>query len=387
MLKVNNIVEYSNNSSIKVLGMNIPFLDLKQINTPYQEVINKAVLRVANSGWYLLGKELESFENQLSTYQNTPHIIGTGNGLDALILIFRAYLELGILKEGDEIMVPANTYIASILSITQNNLKPVFIEPQEDTYNISLEAIKKQITPNTKAILVVHLYGLVSNMTEILDFAKNNNLLIIEDNAQAIGAQWDEKKTGSLGDAAAFSFYPGKNLGALGDAGAVATANEELAKTVRALANYGSAQKYVNRYKGVNSRLDELQAAVLSEKLKGLDQDNHRRQEIADFYCTHIQNSKLSLPQIPKIKSAHVWHLFVVRTKERDQLAKFLNNKGIGTMIHYPTPPHHQQAYVEYKHLQLPLTEAIHREVLSIPMHQCLTNEEINYISDVLSTY
>ncbi len=367
--------------------MNIPFLSLKQINQVYQSQINEAVLRVANSGWYLLGEEINNFEKELCTYNNVKHTIAVGNGLDALTLILKAYKELGLLQNDDEVLVPANTYIASILSITINQLKPIFIEPKENTFNIDPTEIKKSITSKTKAIMVVHLYGLVSDMDEISQVAKKNNLLLIEDNAQAIGATSNGIKTGSLGDAAGFSFYPGKNLGALGDAGAVTTNDDKLARTIRAIANYGSEKKYYNVYQGVNSRMDEIQAAVLRVKLKGLDDDNNRRKAIAERYNSEISNPKIQLPKIPQDKDAHVWHLYVIRCNEREQLVKFFNDKGIGTMIHYPVPPHQQVAYNEYNHLKLPLTEKIHREVLSLPMHQCLTEDEVTYIITAINNY
>ncbi|MBI9062310.1 MAG: DegT/DnrJ/EryC1/StrS family aminotransferase [Marinilabiliaceae bacterium] len=366
---------------------NIPFLNLKQINGQYQSEINTAICRVAKSGWYLMGQENKIFEQKLASYINANHVIGTGNGLDALVLIFRAYMELGILKKGDEVIVPANTYIASILSISENNLTPVLVEPDLTTFNINPENINASISQKTKAILVVHLYGQVCAMDKINAIAEANKLLLIEDNAQAIGAEWNHKKTGSLGEAAAFSFYPGKNLGALGDAGAVATKSEELAQTIRAIANYGSSKKYHNEFKGLNSRLDEIQAAILSIKLKTLDRNNNKRRSIAKRYCSGINNSSILLPDIPKDTHSHVWHLFVVRSKERDRLANYLKKNGIETMIHYPIPPHLQNAYSGLCDISLPIAEKIHNEVLSIPLHQCLTDSEIDYIIETINKY
>lgn len=365
----------------------IPFLDLKLVNQRYESDIKIAFDKLLSSGWYLLGEEKKLFESELALYNGCKYVIGTGNGLDALTLILRAYMELGRLKKGDEVIVPANTYIATVLSVINNGLSPIFVEPDEETFNINPLLVKEAITKRTKAIMVVHLYGLVSQIDQIKQLAKLHDLLLIEDNAQAIGAVWNGKKSGSLGDASAFSFYPGKNLGALSDAGAVATNDEELSQIVKALSNYGSVEKYINKYAGVNSRLDELQAAILRIKLKDLDRINSERQKIASRYLNEIDNKLIQLPKSPVLSERHVWHLFVVRTKLRQELMSFLNKRGIGTMIHYPIPPHKQDALREFSDLKLPVTEKIHREVVSVPLHQCLTNNDVKFIIDQLNDF
>lgn len=369
--------------------MKIKFLDLKKLNSVHQIEIERDLLEVSRSGWYILGKELTKFENQLSVFCGVKQVMGVANGLDALRLIFKAYLEMGVMQEGDEVIVPANTYIASILAITDNRLKPVLAEPDINTYNLDIGKIEEYITPKTKAIMVVHLYGRVCWSVELVDLAKKYNLKIIEDNAQAIGAEWNGIKAGALGDAAGFSFYPGKNLGAIGDAGAVATNDEELAEFIRALGNYGSREKYVNIYQGVNSRLDEIQAAVLNVKLKYLDAENQKRREIAEYYCKNIKNEKINLPQIPDNVNEHVWHLFVVICSERDRLQQYLLNAGVQTLIHYPIPPHKQIAFKKeiIANLVLPISEQLHSTVLSLPMSQVLKNVEINYIVDMLNNF
>jgi len=365
----------------------IKFLDLQKINLLHQEKIEARMLTAFRSGWYLLGSEVKQFEENLSAYIGCKHAIGVANGLDALRLIFKAYIELGILKEGDEVIVPANTYIASVLAVTDNNLIPVFVEPDDTTFNIDVEKIEAAITHKTRAIMVVHLYGRVVFSDALKALAQKHNLKIVEDNAQAIGAEYKGIKTGNLGDASGFSFYPGKNLGALGDAGAVTTNDDTLATTIRALANYGSAQKYINRYKGLNSRLDEIQAAVLDEKLNHLDTENNIRREIAEYYISNITNPLITLPQIPENKREHVWHLFVICTQERDRLQQYLTNHGIQTLTHYPIPIHHQEAYAELSDLSLPITEAIHKEVLSLPISPVLTNDELKTIVEVLNSF
>lgn len=365
----------------------ISFLDLKKINLSHQDEIEARLLSVFRSGWYLLGNEVANFEKNLAKYIGTKHAIGVANGLDALRLILRSYIELGMMKKGDEIIVPSNTYIASILAISDNELVPVLVEPDLSDYNINLAKIEESITEKTKAIMLVHLYGQVVFSMEIRELAKKYSLKIIEDNAQAIGAEWKGTKTGNLGDAAGFSFYPGKNLGALGDAGAVTTNDDELANTIRALANYGSNQKYVNIYKGLNSRLDEIQATVLDVKLKYIDQENSRRREIAKKYCSEITNPKIILPSFPVDEKEHVWHLFVVRTENRDSLQKSLTENGIQTLIHYPIPPHQQQAYKEWNEKSYPISEKIHQEVLSLPVSPVLTDEEVNKIIEVINSY
>lgn len=367
----------------------IKFLDIQKINLQYQQEIEERLLKTFKSGWYLLGEEVKAFEEKLSQYIGSSHAVGVANGLDALRLIFKAYIELGIMQPGDEVIVPANTYIASILSITDNGLIPVFTEPDIDTYNIDFSLLENKITEKTKAIMVVHLYGQVAYSNVLTELAKKHSLKIIEDNAQAIGANWNSTKTGNLGDAAGFSFYPGKNLGALGDAGAVSTNDNKLAKTIRTLANYGSQQKYINQYKGLNSRLDEIQAAVLSVKLNYLETENQKRREIAQYYIDNIANSDITLPKVNSviINTEHVWHLFVIRTENRDKLQKYLSDNGVQTLIHYPLPPYKQEAYKEYSHLSFPITEKIHNEVLSLPISPVLTDKEIKTIVDILNSY
>lgn len=349
--------------------MKIPFLDLKAVNAPYEKGINEAIKRVVDSGWYILGSEVEAFEKEYSDSIGVKHTIGVGNGLDALRIILRAYMEMGIMEEGDEVIVPANTYIASILAITDNRLKPVLVEPDIYTYNIDPDLIEEKITDRTKAIMIVHLYGQNAYTEKIGELCKKYDLKLIEDAAQAHGASYKDKRVGSLGNAAGFSFYPGKNLGAMGDAGAICTDNEELANVCRALGNYGSQKKYHNNYKGFNSRLDEIQAAVLRVKLKGLDTDNQKRREIAEYYLNNISNPKVILPQPSTLTSKdHVWHLFVIRVTNRDTFVKYMTKKGVGTLIHYPVPPHYQKGYPELHEFSLPITEKIHKEVVSLPI-------------------
>lgn len=365
----------------------IKFLDIKKINAQYNNELKDAANRVINSGWYLLGEELKSFEESLSKYIGSKHAIGVGNGLDALRIILRAYMEMRVFKKGDEIIVPANTFIASILAITDNGLKPVFVEPNISTYNIDISKIEEKITPRTKGIMIVHLYGNCCWSEELEEISKKHNLKIIEDNAQAIGAKWKGTKTGNLGDAAAFSFYPGKNLGALGDSGAITTNDDELYQLMKALSNYGSHKKYEHKYKGFNSRMDEIQAAFLSVKIKYLDQENSIRRKIAKEYIKSIKNSSIILPEFPKDENKHVWHLFVIRTSEREDLQKYLTEKGVQTLIHYPIPPHKQWAYKEYEDLSFPLTEKIHKDILSLPMSAVLEEEEIQSVVSLINTY
>ncbi|PST87783.1 DegT/DnrJ/EryC1/StrS family aminotransferase [Photobacterium iliopiscarium] len=364
----------------------INFLNLKAINNQYEQELKDACSRVIDSGWYIMGQELELFESEFSNYCGTKHAIGVANGLDALILVIRAWKELGRLKDGDEVIVPANTYIASILAITENKLVPVFVEPNPETYNLCLKNVRSSITNKTKAILPVHLYGLISPMPELMAIAKEFNLLVLEDCAQAHGASIDGKKAGNWGDAAGFSFYPGKNLGALGDAGAVTTNDDELAKTVRAIRNYGSHKKYENLYAGINSRLDEIQAAMLRVKLGYLDQETERRQEIANRYRNEITNSLIQLPQWKKDEH-HVFHLFVIQTKSRDKLQHYLMENNIQTVIHYPIPPHKQPAYAQWNSLSLPLTEEIHQQVLSLPIDPTMTNSDISNVINAINEY
>ena len=365
----------------------IKFLDLQKINLQYQEEIEDKLLETFRSGWYLLGNEVKNFEANLATYIGSPNAIGVANGLDALRLIFKAYLELGQLKFGDEVIVPANTYIASLLAITDNRLKPVFAEPNIENFNLDISKIEALITPKTKAIMVVHLYGQICWSKELEALAKKYNLKIIEDNAQAIGAEWNGIKTGNLGDAAGFSFYPGKNLGALGDAGAVTCKDDLLARTIRALANYGSEEKYINKYQGLNSRLDEIQASVLDVKLKYIDADNDKRRIIAEQYVAGIKNDKIILPILPSQPKEHVYHIFVIRTAKREKLQKYLTENGVQTLIHYPTPPHKQKAYKYFNNLSFPITEKIHEEVLSLPISPVMEDDEVTKIINCINLF
>lgn len=364
----------------------VNFLNLKNINKQYQQELKDACARVIDSGWYIMGNELTQFEIEFATYCGTEHSIGVANGLDALILTIRAWKELGKLKAGDEVIVQANTYIASVLAITENDLVPVLVEPNPVTYNLDPEIVRKAITPKTKLILPVHLYGQISPMQEIMRIAEEFNLLVLEDCAQSHGAEINGKRAGNWGDAAGFSFYPGKNLGALGDAGAITTNDDELAQTLKALRNYGSHKKYENLYQGVNSRLDEIQAAMLRVKLRNLDVETVRRQQIAQSYLAGITHPQIILPQITD-ELAHVWHLFVVRCEQREALQQYLTAQGIQTLIHYPIPPHKQQAYSEYQSLHLPVTELIHQQVLSIPLDPTMSDEIINQVITVLNGF
>jgi dTDP-4-amino-4,6-dideoxygalactose transaminase len=365
----------------------IKFLDLKKINAPYENAFQEKLKTVLAGGWYILGNEVKEFETNFASYYGTKHCIGVGNGLDALILIFKGYIQLGKLKKGDEVIVPANTYIASILAVLQADLVPVLVEPKLDTYNINPDLILKKITTKTKAILAVHLYGQLAEMDAINEIANQNNLLVVEDSAQAHGAFLSENRmSGNISDAAAFSFYPGKNLGALGDGGAVTTNDAELAQIIQSMRNYGSETKYYTDYIGINSRLDELQAAFLNVKFPHLDDDNIKRKEIAKRYLSNIKNDKFSLP-FWDLSGNHVFHLFVIRTKNRDELLRYLSDKGIQTMIHYPIPPHKQMAFSDWNHLSFPITEKIHNEVLSLPMSPVLTKEEVDFIISILNQY
>lgn len=364
----------------------VSFLDLQKVTQKYSEEIHEAVSRVVDSGWYLQGVENEKFEADYSTYIGTKCTIGCANGLDALILIFRAYMEMGVMKPGDEVILPANTYIASILAISENGLKPVLVEPSIETYQIDDSKIETAITERTKAILIVHLYGQCAYTKNIGDICKKYDLKLIEDNAQAHGCKFNGKKTGSLGDAAGHSFYPGKNLGAFGDAGAVTTDDEDLAKVVRAVANYGSQKKYIFKYCGRNSRLDEIQAAVLGVKLRHLDEDVAIRKKIAKYYIEHIVHPDIVTP-IVKDWNAHVFHIFTIRTKKRDELLKYLADNGVQTIIHYPIPPHKQECYKEWNNLSFPITEQIHDEELSLPISPVITKEEMNLIVEIVNKF
>ena len=370
--------------------MTIPFLDLKNINQQYRDELIAACTRVIDSGWYIGGKELESFENNFAKYCGTQFAIGVANGLDALILTLRAWKELGKLQDGDEVIVPSNTYIASILAITANNLTPVLVEPDINTYNIDPVKIKQAITTRTRAILPVHLYGQLADMPKIMQIAKQHNLLVLEDSAQSHGAQLQGKKAGNWGDASGFSFYPGKNLGALGDAGAITTNDTELANMLKALRNYGSHEKYKNLVKGVNSRLDEIQAAMLDVKLNFLEQETAYRRKIAQMYLQGISNPLIQLPIIQGNATKyqqHVWHLFVIRTQHRDALQQYLAQNNIQTLIHYPIPPHQQSAYQEWNHLSFPISEQIHQTILSLPISPIHTKQQILEIIEVINAF
>ncbi|MEK4529089.1 DegT/DnrJ/EryC1/StrS family aminotransferase [Paenibacillus sp. FSL H8-0104] len=361
----------------------IPFLDLKKINLRHEKALLDGVHKVLHSGWYILGSNVKAFENEFAEYCGTQYCVGVANGLDALELIIYGY-DIG---PGDEVIVPSNTYIASILSISANGAIPVLVEPDLLTFNLDPAKIEAHITPKTKAILVVHLYGQSCDMNPINEIANRHNLRVIEDCAQAHGALYDGKRVGNLGDAAAFSFYPGKNLGALGDGGAITTNDEGLYNRLMALRNYGSHKKYENLYKGYNSRLDELQAPILSEKLKWLEQDNERRREIAAYYSDHIINSEVILPTVQHATESHVWHLFVVRVKERNHFMEHMNRNGVQAMIHYPIPPHKQEAYKEWSDLVYPVSEQIHAEVVSLPISPVMDMEEVVRVVEVVNEY
>jgi dTDP-4-amino-4,6-dideoxygalactose transaminase len=348
-----------------------------------------AFKRVLDSGWYILGEEVRSFENEFAGYVGTRHCISVGNGLDALTLSWRAWRELGLLAEGDEVLVPANTYIASILSITEARLTPVLVEPDQISFNLNPKQLYAAMTKRTRAILPVHLYGQTAMMGPITEFARKHGLLVLEDAAQAHGASYENRKTGAWGDAGAFSFYPGKNLGALGDAGAITTDDDRLAEVLRALRNYGSQKKYFNVYQGPNSRLDELQAALLRVKLPALDGENAHRRKIAEYYNRALSNPLIQLPTHPVDVCSHVWHLYVVRSARRDELQQHLSADGIGTVVHYPVPPHRQNAFdrCEWSKVSLPATEAIHREALSLPISPVITQEQAEAVVESVNRF
>lgn len=365
----------------------IKFLDLKKVNDLHGEEIKREITDVINSGWYLHGNKTEEFEKSYAKYIGTNYAIGCANGLDALTLILRAYLELGVLKSGDEVIVPANTYIASILAISENGLKPVLVEPDYETLQIDPDKIEQAITPRSKALMIVHLYGRCAYNEKIRQICERYNLKLIEDNAQAHGCLYKGVKTGSLGDAAGHSFYPGKNLGALGDAGAVTTNNRELADTIRSLGNYGSEKKYVFKYKGRNSRIDEIQAAALNVKLKFLDKDNGRRKEIAKRYITEINNPLIKVPETTDFNS-NVFHLFPIFTKERDAFQDYLKENGVETLIHYPIPSHLQECYKGLAgEKEFPVTEKIHNEELSLPISPVMSDEEVTEIIKLINNW
>lgn len=366
----------------------IKLYDLQRITHEHADEYKAAMARVIDSGWFLQGDETKQFEHDYARYIGTQHCVAVANGLDALYLILRAYKEMGVMADGDEIIVPANTYIATILAITRNNLKPVLVEPTWHHLELDTDRVEQAITPRTRGIMTVHLYGRLACNEQLLDICHRHHLKLMEDNAQAQGCTFNGKHTGSLGDAAAHSFYPGKNIGAMGDAGAVTTDNAELAATIRALANYGSERKYVFKYAGINSRMSEMDAAMLRIKLKYLDHDNARRQQLADFYYGHISNPLITLPE--RLPDAHnVYHQFPIFCKERNQLQTFLAQQGVQTLIHYPIPPHKQQCYYEaWGHeLSLPVTERIHAEELSIPMSPVVSADEAQQVVDVLNKW
>lgn len=361
-------------------------IDLKLVNEQYASEINEAVLRVVESGWYLQGAENEIFERDYSKYIGSDYCVGVANGLDALRLIFKAYIELGILMKGDEIIVPANTYIASILSISDNELIPILIEPDINNYQIDDSIIESKLSNRTKGILIVHLYGQCAYNENIKCICEKNNLLLIEDNAQAHGCKFNNRRTGSLGDAAAHSFYPTKNMGAFGDAGAVTTDNFELASLIRTLANYGSSKKYVFDYIGINSRLDEIHAAILNVKLKYIDEDNLNRKKVAKYYIDNIKNKDIVLPMVLDW-DANVFHIFPIRSKNRNELLKYLNDNGVQAVIHYPIPPHKQKCYSQWNSLSLPITEQIHDEELSLPMSPTMKPVEFKRVVCLLNEW
>ena len=365
----------------------IPFQDLRSYNKEFEPEFQNAYQDFLNSGWYILGDIGNQFETDFASFCGTKHCIGTANGLDALVLIFKGLIELGRLNPGDEVIVPANTYIASIISIIRSDLKPILVEPDEHTFNISPNAVKKAINDKTKAVLVVHLYGQLCDMDSIIEMAEAHNLIIVEDAAQAHGAKLqDGRKAGNLGVAAGFSFYPSKNLGALGDAGCVTTNDDELSAVIRKLGNYGSSVKYVNDYLGYNSRLDEIQAMFLGVKLKYLDRDNGKRKAIAQYYLNEIQNSKVKLP-LYSGNDDHVFHQFVVRVEDRQHFTDYLEANGVQTLIHYAIPPHKQKAMSEYDKLELPITEKIHKTVVSLPLNPVLDKDQLQKIVDLINAY
>lgn len=366
--------------------MKVPFLDYRAVNEPHFDEYQAAFRRVLESGWYILGREVEAFETEYAAYVGTGSCVGVANGLDALILIIEGYKALGQMKDGDEIIVPANTYIASILAVSKAGLVPVPVEPDPASYELDPALLKKALTSKTRAVMPVHLYGQCADMTKINAFAREHNLKVIEDGAQSHGATHHGVKSGALGDAAGHSFYPGKNLGAIGDAGAVTTDDAELADIVRTLRNYGSHRKYHNLYKGCNSRLDELQAALLRIKLPHLDESNARRDDVARGYLKGIRNPAIVLPQVAP-GNKHVWHIFAIRCARRDALQEYLTAHGIGTVIHYPVPPHRQPAYAEWNDLSFPISERIHAEILSLPMSPVITEEEMNAVVEALNAW
>ena len=365
----------------------IKFLDLQKINQQYNTEFKEVFEKVLKSGWFILGKEVEKFENEFAAYCGTTYCLGVANGLDALILIIEGYKQLGLMKEGDEIIVPSNTYIASILAISKAGLIPVLVEPDPSTFLIDPTKIEEKITAKTKAILPVHLYGRLCDMSAIQKIADQYHLKIIEDSAQSHGATLNGKRSGNLGDASGFSFYPGKNLGAIGDAGAITTNDRELAETIKALRNYGSHKKYENLYQGINSRLDELQAGLLSVKLKYLDAETDVKRNIAERYNAELKNPKITLPLLPIDRNEHAWHLYVIQVSDRENVQHYLAEQGVQTLIHYPIPPHKQKAYTKLNDLSYPISEKMHREVLSLPISPVMTDEEVTRIINATNAY
>jgi len=364
----------------------IKFLDLQKINAQYEIELKEAANRVIDSGWYLMGNELESFEKNYAAFCGVQNCLGVANGLDALRLIFKAYIEMGLMEKGDEVIVPANTYIASVLAISDNDLVPVFVEPNKETFNLDSSLLNQALTKKTKAVLTVHLYGQISIDEQMLSFCSKNNLKLIEDAAQSHGAMWNDKISGSIGDAAGHSFYPGKNLGALGDAGAVTTNDQLLAKTIAALRNYGSEEKYINIFQGLNSRLDEIQAAFLNVKLKYIHDDIDNRRKAADYYANNIKNKDIILPTVTEQKG-HVWHLFVIKLNKREELQSFLNENGVQTLIHYPISPHKQKAYKEFNNLSFPITNKLQNQVLSLPTSPIFNEMNLRKICKLLNEF
>ena len=362
----------------------IKFLDIQKINAQYNKELKAVASRVIDSGWYLMGKELENFETNYASFCGTNFCLGVANGLDALRLIFKAYIEMGVMKKGDEVIVPAHTYIASVLAISDNGLVPVFVEPNLETFNLDSEKIESVITNKTRCILAVHLYGQISIDQKILELCKRFNLKLVEDGAQSHGAVWNSKISGGIGNAAGHSFYPGKNLGALGDAGAVTTNDKELANVISALRNYGSKVKYINQYQGLNSRLDEIQAAFLNVKLKYIQKDIDSRRKVANFYQENIKNPNIILPKVLD-QNAHVWHLYVIKTNMRNKLQQLLLDNDIQTLIHYPIPPHKQKAYKNFNKLSFPITEKLHSEVLSLPISPVINDLEMENIVEKIN--
>ena len=364
----------------------IKFLDLKEVNSQYEQDLKDAASRVIDSGWYLMGKELDTFEQSYAAFCNVEFALGVGNGLDALRLIFKGYLEMGVMHKGDEVIVPANTYIASVLAISDNDLVPVFVEPNKETFNLDSSLLNQALTKRTKAVLTVHLYGQISIDDQMVNFCSKNNLKLIEDAAQSHGAIWNKKISGGIGDAAGHSFYPGKNLGALGDAGAVTTNDQVLAKAIAAIRNYGSEEKYKNIYQGLNSRMDEIQAAFLNVKLNYIQKDIIGRRKVANYYLKNIRNPNIVLPKIVN-SDGHVWHLFVIQTEKRDELKSFLEKNGVETLIHYPICPNKQLAYKKYNEINFNITNQIQTQVLSLPISPIYNERILRKICKLLNEF